>query len=699
MPLYGQSFSLSQASDNTLNQKTYGGGQAGPYTRARGFLAYYEICYFIKNQGWTVVKDKYKTMGPYAYKGNQWVSFDDMDVIRYKSEYAKELGLGGGMIWALDLDDFKDRCGCGKYPLLKTINRVLRGYSSNDPSCPVLGGGSPTELLPYTNKPYEQITTTTTLEPWKRTTSWQRPTTTTTRRTTRMTTPRTTTTTTTTTSRPPWLPPVVTDRPSSVVTKDDGLQGSRCETGEYRHHPSDCSKFYQCNHGKLVERSCLHGLHWGGSYCMSASQSNCQSSPSAPVPAGPTKVSPEVIQPPPITDTMVKPPVIQSPAGPSSSEYMVVCYFTNWAWYRQGVGKYTPDDIDADLCTHVVYGFAVLDSSKYLIKPHDTWADFDNKFYEKVTALKARGVKVLIAIGGWNDSAGSKYSDLVNDPNKRKEFNKHALEFVENNNFDGLDLDWEYPKCWQVDCKKGPDTDKQAFTDWVMELASVFHPRGLLVTAAVSPNYKVIDAGYDVAKVSRYLDWVAVMTYDYHGQWDKKTGHVAPMYHYKDSEVMEFNANYTIHYWIEKGADRKKLVMGMPMYGQSFRLSRASDNGYNAKSSGKGQAGQYTRAGGFLAYYEICKKIQDGGYTVVRDPDGAIGPYAYKGSQWFGYDDIAMIRYKSEYVKRMGLGGAMIWALDLDDFRNRCGCEEHPLLRTINRVLRGYPIPDPGCTI
>ena len=58
--------------------------------------------------------------------------------------------------------------------------------------------------------------------------------------------------------------------------------------------------------------------------------------------------------------------------------YKVVCYFTNWAWYRQGEGKYLPEDIDVDLCTHIVYGFAVLNNNNLLIKPHDTWADFDN---------------------------------------------------------------------------------------------------------------------------------------------------------------------------------------------------------------------------------------------------------------------------------------------------------------------------------
>jgi len=61
------------------------------------------------------------------------------------------------------------------------------------------------------------------------------------------------------------------------------------------------------------------------------------------------------------------------------------------AWYRPGMGKYTPADINPDLCTHIVYGFAVLDYEQLLIKPHDTWADLDNKFYEHVVALKQRG--------------------------------------------------------------------------------------------------------------------------------------------------------------------------------------------------------------------------------------------------------------------------------------------------------------------
>jgi len=41
--------------------------------------------------------------------------------------------------------------------------------------------------------------------------------------------------------------------------------------------------------------------------------------------------------------------------------------------------------------------------------------------------------------------------------------------------------------------------------------------------------------------LNQYLDWIGVMAYDYHGQWDKKTGHVAPIYHHPEDDIKYFN--------------------------------------------------------------------------------------------------------------------------------------------------------------
>ena len=90
------------------------------------------------------------------------------------------------------------------------------------------------------------------------------------------------------------------------------------------------------------------------------------------------------------------------------------------------------------------------------------------EFYEKVTALKSNNKKVLLALGGWNDSEGDKYSKMVNSPKHRKNFISTAVEFLVNNNFDGLDLDWEYPGK-----RGGAKEDKENFILLIQELHQV----------------------------------------------------------------------------------------------------------------------------------------------------------------------------------------------------------------------------------
>lgn len=47
---------------------------------------------------WVVTQPNPNAMGPVAYKGNQWVGYDDIDIVRKKAEYVAENRLGGDEI-------------------------------------------------------------------------------------------------------------------------------------------------------------------------------------------------------------------------------------------------------------------------------------------------------------------------------------------------------------------------------------------------------------------------------------------------------------------------------------------------------------------------------------------------------------------------------------------------------------------------
>lgn len=373
----------------------------------------------------------------------------------------------------------------------------------------------------------------------------------------------------------------------------------------------------------------------------------------------------------------------------------MVCYIGTWAVYRPGRGAFTIENLDPSLCTHVIYSFAGLNPTEDAIKSLDPWQDLTENYgkggYQRITTLKLRypHLKVSLAIGGWNEGSLN-YSKMSADPVKRSRFVSNAVDFIRKYNFDGLDLDWEFPG------KRGgaPD-DKQNFLLLVKELKAAFRKHNLVLTAAFGAGKDTIDIAYDVEGLGVYLDFIHVMCYDYHGAWDQKTGANAPL---RSSDVL--NVEYTISYMIKLGAPPNKLVLGVPLYGRTFMLPEPFEAGSARKpklgmvSTSVGFQGPLTRESGFMGYNEICLEVKNktAPWKKFWDSESRT-PFAVRGAQLITYDDERSVYEKVKFAMEKNLAGIMVWSVDTDDFQGDCAMTEDnapltfPLMRAINKSI------------
>lgn len=218
-------------------------------------------------------------------------------------------------------------------------------------------------------------------------------------------------------------------------------------------------------------------------------------------------------------------------AEPPRREFRIVGYATAWSGRTR--------EIPFDLLTHVHYAFLLPhprgDGSLLPIQNPD-------KLKNLVATAHEHGVKVLIAVGGWNEGNDLGFETLAADPERIRAFAANLTAFCDEYGLDGVDIDWEYPD---------PGESARNYGAMMRVLAQEMHARGRLLTAAVVGKGPLAEGIPD--EVFGYVDALGIMAYD------GGDGPAHSPYSY---------AEEALEYWLGRGLPPEKAVLGIPFYGR-----------------------------------------------------------------------------------------------------------------------------------
>jgi chitinase len=386
----------------------------------------------------------------------------------------------------------------------------------------------------------------------------------------------------------------------------------------------------------------------------------------------------------------------------------VIGYFVQWGIYGRG---YRVKNIDtsgsAARLTHINYAFGNVRNNRCEVgrtiptneatgEGGDAFADYTKAFnaaesvdgvadtwdqplrgnWNQLKELKAKhpGLKVLISLGGWTWSRG--FSSAAR-PENRQAFVASCIDAYIRGNlpvtdnaggagaaagvFDGIDLDWEYPNACGLQC--GTPDDRANFTALLAEFRrqlDAVRP-GLLLTIAAGAGVDKIRAT-DPGQYHPSLDYINVMTYDFHGTWEPRTNHHSALFDSPNDpstgDVRLYNSNDAIEEFIARGVPAAKLNLGIGYYGRGWTNVPNVNNGlYQGGSAAPGT---------YEAGNEDYKVLKDRPGTVYTDAN-ARATWKYDGNTFWSYDTPAMVTEKMNYVKAQGLGGAFFWEFSGDD--------------------------------
>ncbi|CAM6091266.1 unnamed protein product [Calypogeia fissa] len=330
-------------------------------------------------------------------------------------------------------------------------------------------------------------------------------------------------------------------------------------------------------------------------------------------------------------------------------------------YYVGGSSKLLPTSgLDASLFTHLFYAFANLaDNSPKVVMPSNNAQEVST--FSSNMKSKNPDVLTLLSI----QATGAELAVVLQNNQTRGNFISSSITLARSYQFDGIDLDWEFARS---------QTEMNVFGVLIAEWRHAVSVEGqntnrtaLLLTAAVYFNSTIIYAGkgsYPIGAIADNLDFVNVMSYDYHGSWQpSETGANTNLY--DNSSLVSTDRGITS--WLQAGMPPKKLVLGLTLYGRSWTLKDENiANGLGAAAVGLGPAQPVSNTAGIFYYSEVVSFIANDNATVVHDMTEVTG-YCYAQNIWVSYEDPFIIGNKVLYSKSKDLRGYFFWQVSGDN--------------------------------
>ncbi|MFC4451290.1 glycoside hydrolase family 18 protein [Halorussus aquaticus] len=354
-------------------------------------------------------------------------------------------------------------------------------------------------------------------------------------------------------------------------------------------------------------------------------------------------------------------------ASGRSSDKRVVGYYPSWA------GDYSPRDVPYDKLTHLNYAFLEpkSDGEVKLAVNGDAAPELLDEF-RAVTHEQPDTSFVFSIQAGWYSG---RFSDAALTAERRERFARTAIELVRQYNFDGIDIDWEYPD------GTIRESDPHNLTLLLREIRTQLDAaeqkdgQRYELSMAASANPSIIDT-QEVGAFSDDVDYLNVMNYDFHGTWDDRTHFNAPLYPVPDAPNAKpaFTADHAMRYWAGKPIAKRKLTFGLPFYGRTFESvqnEHADDHGLFQSFEG----------GSARSFGDIAENLRHGtDYEYHWHPEARV-PWLYSEADdvFVSYDDRHSVKEKTKYTVDNGFGGMMCWELSQDP--------DNVLLETIDRHI------------